>query len=111
MFQIRYYIGEETTPDIGIGYAPANLGASKYDIVHEFKDHRISESSYLINGSIIELPEIIQIEEDKSRHLLMEGYGQLGIRLIDESVKNLKKTAKKLKIPFHKDAVVPYLFE
>lgn len=98
LLQIRYYNGEESSHDLGFGIAPVNLGARCGDIQNNYAENQINKNSYFVKNCILEL------------YKTKDFSGDLEIRLIGESVQDLKKSAKFFKLPFLKEAVVPYSF-
>ncbi|MCK4552899.1 hypothetical protein KAT80_01725 [Candidatus Pacearchaeota archaeon] len=98
LLQIRYYNGEESSHEFGFGVAPVNLGARCWDIENNYAENQINKNSYFVKNCILKL------------YKTKDFSGDLGVRLIGESVKGLEKSAKFLKLPFLKKAVVPYSF-
>ena len=98
LLQIRYYNGEEASHNLGFGVAPVNLGARYWNIENDYAENQINKNSYFVKNCILKL------------YKTKDFSGDLGIRLIGESAKGLEKSAKFLKLPFLKQAVIPYSF-
>lgn len=98
LLQIRYYNGEEASHDIGIGMAPGNLIARCQEIEDRYIKNKIRDNLYHINRCTVESFETKSFS------------GDLGVRIIGSSLKDLENCTKNNKFPFCKEAVVPYNF-
>lgn len=107
LLQLRYYVGEESRHDKGYGIAPGNIHSMREDITNRFLDFKLGDCLYLINGSVLEIPKLEERSEDNYYN---KGWGQLGIRIINQNQKSIKKTTKLLELPFSERLIVPYDF-
>jgi hypothetical protein len=97
MKQIRYYNGEESSHDIGIGVAPFNIHNNKNEIRKNAKKYELMEGLYLQDSVII------KIHKENTPFS-----GNLEIKLIGETSKQLQKVAQNHNLPFSEKAVVEY---
>lgn len=99
IFQVRYYNGEESSHDLGYGIAPGNLSSSQDEARKKYEKNKIEENKYLFKGVLIELLD------EPSIRMKNGNWGNLCMRLVSESKKDMKKIAKGLFLPFEKEGI------
>lgn len=103
LFQVLYYIGEtgKSKYGPGMGIALGNFPLIKDEVQSNLSENKISDSKYLKDGVIIEIPYT-------HNEQISSNPGEIGLRAISDSNKKLSKLLKKLDIPFNKKVVSPY---
>lgn len=104
--QIRYYFGENSFHEKGLGVAPVNLSCIINDIEKNYSQFQLGYNLYLIKGVIL---DTIMSMKSRDSHFYNERKGTLGLRIIGNSSEMIEDCAKHFNLPFNKKVIIPNL--
>ncbi len=99
LLEVRYYDGEESSHEVGFGIAPSNLYSTLSKVRKEYYENKIGKDAYFVSRCVVKLRNTEPFS------------GDLVMRIIGETIGDLKKCAKNFKMPFDKKFVFKYVPE